>query len=201
MRTTHGGFFAAVLIAGTLVGSACGGASSSSTLQNVHYKTDMHQAFTSVTQAVTGADYQVAHADENTGVITTVPKWFSSDGMSETAGQGGINLTDGALEITLNVLVTKDATDASTVSVAITPSIRRHVAGRMNFDDVKPDDLSLPGWFHGKLDKVSDAIRDQLRPFEAKPAPAGGAGAMPPPGATAGPAASPATPSPSPTTK
>ena len=196
MRTTHGGFFTAILVAATLASSACGGASSNSTLQNVHYKTDMHQAVAAVSDAVTSLDYQIQHADENTGTLTTVPRWFSADGMSETAGQGGINLTDGALELTLNVVVAHDAADASVVTVALTPGLKRHVAGRMNFDTLKPDDLSLPGWMSGKLDKVSDSIREHLKSYEVKPAAAGTTGATPPPASTAAPAASPAAPSP-----
>jgi hypothetical protein len=169
-----------VIAAAAALGPVACGASRQQieTARTARYRGDRLAMF----QAARGATadrYQIAVSDETTLRIETTGRWYTPEGLGASERNGDMrDVPDRSIHLRMIVLLVPQGDDWA---VAVTPVMMRYFTGRPNPDPLAPDDPSLPGWAHGRVDQLYGAIHEVLGPYQVRspqavpPRPAGAA--------------------------
>ncbi len=150
------------LVALGLLLVACGGGQAK-VARTAQYKTDTTTIFKAVVDAA-GKKHKVERADAPSLTLVTVPRWFEPDGTyAAKDADGGAMLQDGAILLRYLIQVVPGATEG-TFQVQVTPQMRQVRSGFAP-TELKADDLSVPGWVHGKTDDLYETIYTSLQPY------------------------------------
>lgn len=190
-----------VLVLGALV--ACGPSSKEyASAKSAHYKGDKLTLFATA-KAVVEQKYKLQKSDETSLGLQTIGRWYSPEGQLAMEGNPGVGLSGGQKALypdnSINlVLVVTLLPDGDSWVVQIKPMMERYHAGSPKTEPLKEDDISVPGWAHGKVDELAMDIHSALSKYEVKgvpqTVPAGNTATPPAPdepshGSAAGPAA------------
>jgi hypothetical protein len=175
----------AILVA--LFAVACGPNAQVTAAKTAHYKGDKAAMFDIVKNTV-AENYNLQKADEASMGMQTAGRWYTPEGLAAAESGGDMRVVpDNSLNIALVVTFLPDG-DAYVVNVK--PLMMRYHAGSPKPEPIGEDDPSVPGWAHGKVDKVAMDIHSALAQYEVKTP---GAGVTPAgPGSAAAPAPAPA---------
>lgn len=143
---------------------ACGGGQTKAA-RTAQYKTDSTTIFKAVVDA-TGQKYKVDRADAPTLTLVTVPRWYEPEGNLEDMDASGdaAMVQDGSIFLMYEVRVVP-GTAEGTFKVDVIPHIRARRTGYAQPIDLAPDDLSVPGWVHGKTDNLYETIYASLKTY------------------------------------
>ena len=146
------------------VAAACGGGQAKAA-RNAQYKTDSSTIFKAVVDA-TGQKYKVDKADAPTLTLVTVARWYEPEGNLEDMDASGdaAMLQDGSILLRYLVRVVPGATEGS-FKVEVTPQVKQMRTGYAQPMDLKPDDISIPGWVEGKTDDLYETIHASLKVY------------------------------------
>jgi hypothetical protein len=143
--------------------AACGPSSKDvQVATTAHYRASEATIF-SIALEVTQETFKIATTNDLAGKLLTLPKWYSADGQSQSAGVGdGVLVNDGSLLVALLVEV---GTDETGVIVKVTPITERYRMGQSQTEKLPPDDPSLPGWVTGKAEALAVAIHERAKQY------------------------------------
>lgn len=180
----------------TLAG--CGGASANevTSAKSAHYNGDKNTLFKAMADAVK-EKYPIEKGDTTNYILETVGKWYDPDGLSVSERMDDIrDVPDKSIHIAYIVAL---VADGNAYVIDIKPKYYRYHHNSPQPEPLKEDDISLPGYVHGKQNAFAVVIHDAMAQYEvsgaAAPAPAGAApgSSAPPAGSAATPPAPPAT--------
>ncbi len=186
----------------TLLAVACGGNAEVKAAKTAHYKGDKAAMF-DIAKNTLAQNYNIQKADEASLGMQTAGRWFTPEGLAAAESGGDMRMVpDNSLNIAMVVTFVPDG-DAYVVNVK--PLMMRYHAGSPKPEPLTEDDPSVPGWAHGKVDRVAVDLHNALAQYEVKtpgvgvtPAGPGSAAAPAPAGSAAAPAGSAAAPAPAP---
>jgi hypothetical protein len=183
--------------------SACGSSAEVKGARTAHYKGDKVEIFHAARSAVE-AKFPLEKTDENALIVQTIGRWYTPDGLTAAERMDDIrDVPDKSIHVAFIVAL---RADGDSWVVDIKPKWFRFHAGQPNPEALSEDDISVPGFAHGKVDALAVDIHDALKQYEVKTVPGvvpAGPGAAPGAAAPApAPAASepPAAPAPAPAT-
>ncbi len=176
----------------------CGASSGEvATAKSAHYKGDKLAIFNAAKAAVQDK-YKIDKSDENTLGFQTLGRWYTPEGNMAAEGNSeqnssktGYNSQYPDLSLNLVFAVGLKA-DGDSWVVQVRPIIERYHAGSPKTEPLTEDDISVPGYVHGKVDALALDIHTALQQYEVKTLP----GSVPPPTAAPAPAGSAAAPAP-----
>jgi len=173
--------------------AACGPSSKElAGVKTARYKGDKMTIF-GAAKTATEAKYKLAKVDENTLGITTIGRWYNPEGQLVSERQDDIrDVPQKSINETLVVTLLPDG-DAYVIKVK--PVMVRYV-GTPQLEPLTEDDISVPGWAHGKVDQLQIDIHDALAQYEVKTLPAQPGATGPAAPASNAPGAAPAEPAP-----
>ena len=145
--------------------AGCAGGAAMQATQEARYQGDRNAMLETVLDTVQ-AKYEVVNVDPETGLIVTRDRWYEKDGTYEDkkANEVGIMAEDGSILLRYEVAL---RTAGPEYKVEVTPVIAQIRSGYAAPHKLKPDDLTVPGWVHGKTEILSVAIYDALAPYRA----------------------------------
>ena len=150
--------------------------------KTARYQGDKLQLFAE-TRGVVEARYKIANSDEVALGMSTVPRWFTPEGLAANDAGDVSMLQDKSLNIQMIVELLPDG---DKFLVKVTPKILRYNRGIPKPEEVKVDDISLPNWVGSRTDELALDIHKGLSKYEVKTVPqAVPAGNEPPPAAPA----------------
>lgn len=161
-----------VLIAVALVAlavAACGASRAEvEVARTAHYRGDRLALFAAARRA-TADKYQIAESDEVGLRIATAGRWYTPDGLGASERNGDMrDVPDRSVHLALIVRLVPRGDD---FAVAVDPVMLRYFSGRPNPDRLAPDDPSVPGWAHGRVDQLYSAIHRALAGYQVAEAP------------------------------
>lgn len=161
--------------------AACGPSSKEmATVKSAHYKGDKLVLFNAAKAAVQ-TKYNLDKSDENTLGFQTVGRWYNPEGQLAMEGntqKSGAGYNSMYPDNSVNlVLVVTMLPDGDSWVVKVKPVMNRYHAGASQLEPLAEDDISVPGWAHGRVDAIAVDIHDALKQYEVKSLP----GAAPPP--------------------
>lgn len=110
------------------------------------------------------AGYEVVNLDPERGLIVTRDRWYEKDGTFEDrkADDRGYLVEDGSILLRYEVQLRPSGLD---YKIEITPVMAQFRNGYAAPFKLAPDDLAVPGWIHGKTEKLAIAIYEALTPY------------------------------------
>lgn len=161
--------FSAVLLAVALAGgvAGCAGGAAMQVANEARYQGDRMAMLEVVVQTVQ-AKYDVVQLDPDTGLVVTRDRWYEKDGTFEDkkANDVGIIVEDGSFLLRYEVAL---RTAGPEYKVEVVPVIAQFRNGYAAPFKMKPDDLSVPGWIHGKTELLTVAIYEALEQYLVNP--------------------------------
>jgi hypothetical protein len=156
-----------VLLAGAAAGAsalACGASRQEvEVARAAHYRGDRLALFQAARQA-TADRYAIAMSDETALRIETAGRWYTPDGLGASERNHDMrDVPDRSIHLRLIVRLVPVGDDWA---VAIEPVMMRYFTGRPNPDKLGPDDPSLPGWTHGRVEQLYSAIHRALARYQ-----------------------------------
>jgi hypothetical protein len=132
-----------------------------------------------VVREVTTSKHSVTVSDETTLTIVTKPRWYTPDGLASNWDPGdikasgelaGLPSVEGRQRIQdrslLMAMIVKMLPEQGNWVVHIEPVIYEFRTGQPNVNRLMPNDPSLPGWTHGKVDQLAFAINQGLKSYQ-----------------------------------
>lgn len=153
-----------VLVAIVAASAAAGcGASTMQVASEARYQGDRTAMLEIVVDTVQ-SKYEVVKLDPETGVIVTRDRWYEKDGTFEDkkANEVGVIVEDGSILLRYEVAL---RTAGPEYKVEVVPVIAQFRNGYAAPFKMKPDDLAVPGWIHGKTEILTLAIYDALAKY------------------------------------
>jgi hypothetical protein len=159
-----------ILLAGAAAGAgasalaACGASRQEvEAAQAARYRGDKLALFQAARQA-TADKYPIVTSDETALRIETAGRWYTPDGLGASERNNDMrDVPDRSIHLRMLVRLVPAGDDWT---VAVEPVMMRYFAGRPNPDRLKPDDPSLPGWTHGRVEQLYSAIHRALVRYE-----------------------------------
>jgi hypothetical protein len=131
--------------------------------RGAHYRGDP-LAMLAAARTATADKYQIAESDETALRIATAGRWYTPDGLGASLRNGDMrDVPDRSVHLQLIVRLVARGAD---YAVAIDPVMLRYFTGRPNPDKLAPDDPSVPGWAHGRVDQLRSAIHRALAGYQ-----------------------------------
>jgi hypothetical protein len=151
-------------IALAAIASACGASRQEIELaHSARYRGDKLAMF-GAARAATADKYRIAMSDETTLRIETTGRWYTPDGLGASERNNDIrDVPDRSIHLRMIVRLVPRSDDWG---IAVEPVMMRHFAGRPNPDPLAPDDASLPGWAHGRVEQLYSAIHHALASYQ-----------------------------------
>lgn len=145
-----------------VVAAACGPSSAEiKTAKSTRYTAEPRTLFDLALQ-VAQRDYQIGDIDAEHARFATAPQFYSAEGGRQSPGAGGfVTMGDGSIMLSLIVEVLP-AQPGNVI--VVTPKSFQIVSGSPKPRELTPDDPSLPGWVHGRVDALAVAIYEAARP-------------------------------------
>lgn len=143
---------------------ACGGGQAK-VARTAQYKADTTTIFKAVVDAA-GQKYKVDKADAPTLTLVTVPRWYEKEGNLEDMDASGnaAMLEDGSVLLRWLITVTPGAVEGA-FKVEVVPQMQQMRSGYAQPVELKPDDISVPGWVEGKTDDLYETIYASLKTY------------------------------------
>lgn len=118
------------------------------------------------TKGAVEAKYKLQKSDETTLGMQTEGRWFTPDGLANSADSSD----PGAMvDQSLNVaLIVELLAEGEHYVVSVKPMLARFTRGQAQAQPLDPEDPSVPGWVHGRVDQLQYAIYEALKPYEVK---------------------------------
>ncbi|KAB2887959.1 MAG: hypothetical protein F9K40_20890 [Kofleriaceae bacterium] len=140
--------------------AACASSGTMQAARDARYQGDRSAMLETVVETVQ-AGYEVVNLNPETGLIVTRDRWYEKDGTFEDkkANEVGIIVEDGSILLRYEVHL---LTAGPEYRVEVTPVIAQFRNGYAAPFKLKPDSLEVPGWIHGKTEKLTVAIYDAL---------------------------------------
>jgi hypothetical protein len=152
----------------SVVLAACAGNAAMQAAHDAHYQGD-RSAMLDVVLETVQSHYKIDGVNAETGIIVTRDRWYEKDGTYEDhtldSDQGYV-VEDRSILLRYEVHL---RTDGTAYRVEVTPIIAQHRVGYAAPFKMKPDDLEVPGWIHGKTEKLTLAIYDALASYRVAP--------------------------------
>jgi hypothetical protein len=149
-----------------------------------------------IAMQVTQRSFKIELVGDSKDWFSTTPKWYTSEGASETGGAGGFTKAhDGSINCQLKVAIVSDGTHSRVIVKAIAGRYKQGMSALETFND---EDPSKPGWVNGKADNLAFEIWQAAKKFQTTTAPGATAPMVPVAPATA--PVDPAPPAPQPAT-
>jgi hypothetical protein len=151
-----------------IIALALAGCASSQTLQvaaEARYRGEHDAILETVVDTVRANKYEVVNLDPQAGLIVTQDRWYEKDGTYEDhklRSDQGFIVEDGSILLRYEV---KLRSLGAEYQVEITPIIAQYRVGYAAPMKLKPDDMTVPGWVHGKTEKLTLAIYNALAPY------------------------------------
>lgn len=147
--------------------AACASNAAMQAAREARYQGDRMLMLETVLETVQ-AKYEVVNLNPETGVIVTRDRWYEKDGTFEDkkANEIGIIVEDGSLLLRYEVAL---RTAGPEYKVEVVPVIAQFRNGYAAPFKLKPDDLAVPGWIHGKTEKLTVAIYQALETYRVNP--------------------------------
>ena len=181
--------------------AACGPSSAElKSAQDTTYSGAPATLFAAMKSAVEDANNKIQKSDDGELTVETLGVWYTPEGQVDTMIDNNIaRLQDDSVNIAYSVKL-KQAGNATSYKVEVTPVIGRKHGLTSAPDKVDPDDPSLPGWVAGKANSLRVHIHDKMAMYASAGGtpPVTGAPAPAPAPAPAAPAPAPAAPAPAP---
>lgn len=161
-------YLGGLAIAALLV--ACGGSSGDvKAARTAHYKGDKMAIFNAAKSAVE-QKYPLEKTDENALMFSTVGRWYTPEGLKASERMDDIReVPDKSIHIAYIVALRPDG-DAFVVDIK--PKMYRLHAGSPQPEPLTEDDISVPGFAHGQIEKMTVEVHDALKQFEVQSVPA-----------------------------
>ena len=146
--------------------AACGGSAGQiKAAEQAHYQGDKDQLFQALKGAVS-AKYPIESTEEANLVLKTTGRWYTPDGLAASERMDDIrDVPDRSIHIAFLV---KLLPDAGAYVIDVKPQMYRLHAGSPQPEPLTEDDISVPGWAHGKKDALLMLIHDALQSYEVK---------------------------------
>jgi len=146
--------------------AACGGSAGQiKAAEQAHYQGDKDQLFQALKSAVS-AKYPIESTEEANMVLKTTGRWYTPDGLAASERMDDIrDVPDRSIHIAFLV---KLLPDAGAYVIDVKPQMYRLHAGSPQPEPLTEDDISVPGWAHGKKDALLVLIHDALQSYEVK---------------------------------
>ena len=147
--------------------AACASSAAMHAAHEARYQGDRKAMLDAVLETVQ-SHYQIDGVNPETGVIVTRDRWYEKDGTFEDhklSSDQGFIVEDRAILLRYQVHL---RTDGPEYRVEVTPIIAQHRVGYAAPYKLKPDDLEVPGWIHGKTEKLTLAIYDALAKYRVE---------------------------------
>ena len=143
---------------------ACGGGQAK-VARSAQYKADTTVIFKAVVDAA-GQKYKVDKADAPSLTLVTIARWYEPEGNLEDMDASGeaAQLQDGSVLLRFLIRVTPGAVDGA-YKVDVVPQIQQMRSGYAQPVELKPDDMAVPGWVHGKTDDLYETIYTSLKTY------------------------------------
>ena len=136
------------------------------TAKLAHYHASPAQLL-QIAQEVAAEKYKIGQVDADQATFITMPRFYSSEGDLESAGaEGWVQVRPGSVRVELIVAVV--ATDNDQM-ITVTPRTFQVVSGSPQPRELKPDDLGLPPWVHGRADQLALDIYERAQPYVVAP--------------------------------
>lgn len=154
-----------LVVAATFVALAACGGGQAKVARSAQYKTDATVVFKAVVDAA-GQKYKVDRADAPSGVVLTVARWYEPEGNLEDMDASGdaAQLQDGSVLLRYEIRVVPGVVEGA-FKVDVIPQVAVMRTGYARPVDLKPDDLAVPGWVHGKTDALYETIYASLKTY------------------------------------
>jgi hypothetical protein len=112
--------------------------------------------------------YKIAEVDAATNRFVTELQFYNKEGGRQSAGaEGFVNLSAGSIGLELLVEVVPVEGLTERVAVVITPRVLEVVSFSPKPRTLAPDDPSMPGWVHGRVDALAAAIYERAKQYDS----------------------------------
>jgi hypothetical protein len=137
------------------------------TARSASYRTDANTVFRAVVSVV-GQKYKVINADAAAGMLRTEDRWYEKDGSYEDKGanEDSVLAEDGSIVMYYLVKLAGGPTEYKVEVIPMVAQVRNGYAAPVQ---LKPDDLAMPGFVHGKTDDLYVAIYESLKLYAVAP--------------------------------
>jgi hypothetical protein len=130
--------------------------------RTAHYRGDKLAMFHTA-RVATADKYRITTSDETTLRIETAGRWYTPEGLGASERDDMRDVPDRSIHLRMIVRLVQRG-DAW--AVEIEPVMMRYFTGRPNPDRLAPDDPSLPGWAHGRVEQLHAAIHQALASYQ-----------------------------------
>ena len=130
-----------------------------------------------IAMQVTQRSFKIELVGDSKDWFSTKPKWYTSEGASETGGAGEFTIAhDGSINCQLKVAIVSDGTHSRVIVKAIAG---RYKAGMSALETFNDEDPSKPGWVNGKADQLMFDIWQAAKKYQTTTAPGATAPTVP----------------------
>lgn len=154
------------LLFAVAVASASAGCASNAmqVATEARYQGNRSEMLELVVDTVRATKYEVIQMNPETGLIVTRERWYEKDGTFEDKKLASDDhwISDRAILLRYEVRL---RTSGPEYQVEVVPVMLQHRVGYSAPVPLAPDDLAVPGWVHGKTEKLTVAIYDALAKY------------------------------------
>ena len=112
-------------------------------------------------------EYKLGDVSEHDLAFITLPRWYSPEGDLQSPGAGGfVQMDNHSVQVAFVVQVTELA--GGDCAVTVTPKTFQYISGSPKPRELAADDPNLPGWVHGRADKLALEIYELAKPHAYK---------------------------------
>ena len=112
-------------------------------------------------------EYKLGEVNEQQLAFITLPRWYSPEGDLQSPGAGGfVQMDNRSVQVALIVHVTELA--GGDCAVTVTPKTFQYISGSPKPRELASDNPNLPGWVHGRADKLALEIYELAKPHAFK---------------------------------
>ena len=112
-------------------------------------------------------EYKLGDVNQHELAFITLPRFYGPEGELEGQGAGGfVQTVDRSVQLAFIVQVTELA--GGDCAVTVTPKTFQFMSGSPKPRELAADDPNLPGWVHGRADKLALEIYELAKPHAYK---------------------------------
>jgi len=112
-------------------------------------------------------EYKLGDVNQQELAFITVPRFYGPEGDLQSPGAGGFVHTENhTVRLAFIVNVTELA--GGDCAVTVTPKTFQFISGSPKPRELPSDDPNLPGWIHGRADKLAMEIYELAKPHAYK---------------------------------
>lgn len=118
-----------------------------------------------IIEATTAETYKIGEVlrEEGEYALATAPQWYSPEGGRQSAGAGDyVQVVDRSVQL---MMIVRLVEQGDRYMVTVTPKTFQHLSGSPQPRELEPDDPSLPGWVHGRVDSLHLDLHKALQKY------------------------------------